>query len=110
MPKPNKINDNEPTNMTDANETRNDASQNGDANGDDTQQEQQYVTMQAFEQMRGAMDALTGQVADILGGIKAIKDAQSVMVRNGVTIIDDTDPEPDDEFLPLTELDFTFKK
>ena len=110
MPKPNETNDNKPVDTTDAKENNGDASQNGDANDGSTQQETQYVTMQAFEQMRGAMDELTGQVADILGGIKAIKDAQSVMVRNGVTIVDDTDPEPDDEFLPLSELDFTFKK
>lgn len=41
------------------------------------------------------MDALEEMLGRIIGGIDALREAQSVMVENGATIIDDTE---DDDF------------
>ena len=112
MPNPDNNQNNESQNTpADANNGAQNANQNGDANTEPTQQPQpQYVTMEDFNQMRGAMDSLTDTMKEIMGGIKAIKDAQGVMVRAGATIIDDSDPEPVDDFKPLSELDFSVKR
>jgi len=55
------------------------------------------------------IDALETTMSRILGGIDALREAQSVMVENGATIIDDTvDEDIDlgiDDFVSPTELD-----
>jgi len=110
MPKPDEIKNDEVNNDTGANESDANANQNGDANTQTQQDVPQYVTVDDFMQMQTAVTSLTNQIGEILGGIKAIKDAQGVMVRAGATIVDDSDPEPEDDFKPLSELDFTIHK
>lgn len=55
------------------------------------------------------IDALETTLGRIMGGIDALREAQSVMVENGATIIDDTvDDDIDlgiDDFVSPTELD-----
>lgn len=107
MPKPDEIKNDEVSNDTGANESNANASQSGDANTQPQQDAPQYVSLDDFKQMQSAVTSLTDKIGEILGGIKAIKDAQGVMVRAGATIVDDSDPEPEDDFKPLSELDFT---
>ena len=110
MPKPDEIKNDEVSNDTGANESDANANQNGDANTQTQQDAPQYVSLDDFKQMQSAVTSLTNKIGEILGGIKAIKDAQGVMVRAGATIVDDSDPEPEDDFKPLSELDFTIHK
>lgn len=55
------------------------------------------------------IDALENTLGRIMGGIDALREAQSVMVENGATIIDDTEDESIDlgidDFVSPTELD-----
>lgn len=55
------------------------------------------------------IDALEATLGRIMGGIDALREAQSVMVENGATIIDDTvDDDIDlgiDDFVTPAELD-----
>jgi hypothetical protein len=55
------------------------------------------------------IDALETTLGRIMGGIDALREAQSVMVENGATIIDDTVGEDIDlgidDFVSPTELD-----
>lgn len=54
------------------------------------------------------MDRLEEMLGRVLGGIDALRDAQSIMVDNGATIIDDTEEEMDfgiDDFIEPSELD-----
>lgn len=57
------------------------------------------------------IDALENTISRILGGIDALREAQSVMVENGATIIDDTEAEKFDlgidDFVAPDELDLT---
>lgn len=111
MPKPNDQKDvTSDNNTTDAKNTTPNANANNDANqGAQQPQEQQpeYVTAVAFKQMQDSVVSLEKQIGEILGGIKSIKDAQGIMVKAGATIMDDSDPEPEADFKPLSELDFT---
>lgn len=107
MPKPDEIKNDEVSNDTGANESDANANQSGDANTQTQQDAPQYVSLDDFKQMQSAVNSLTDKIGEILGGIKSIKDAQGVMVRAGATIVDDSDPEPEDDFKPLSELDFT---
>lgn len=55
------------------------------------------------------IDALETTLGRIMGGIDALREAQSVMVENGATIIDDTEDDNFDlgvdDFVSPTELD-----
>lgn len=111
MPKPDETNNvNASNESADANNVAENANQNDAANQDAQQTAPQYVTFEAFSQMQTAVNALTDKIGEIMGGIQSIKDAQGVMVRAGATIVDDTEPEPVDDFKPLSELDFSVKK
>lgn len=57
------------------------------------------------------IDALETTIGRILGGIDALREAQSVMVENGATIIDDTDDDNFDlgidDYVAPSELDLS---
>lgn len=57
------------------------------------------------------LDRLEEMVGRVIGGLDALRDAQSVMVDNGATIIDDGDEEEMDfgidDFVEPEELDLT---
>lgn len=57
------------------------------------------------------IDALETTISRILGGIDALREAQSVMVENGATIIDDTEDDNIDlgidDYIAPAELDLT---
>lgn len=110
MPKPDeKENANVNTSENeDAKETTTDANEN-DA-PDETQPSVEYVTMDAFNEMRNTMLSFQDTMNTIMGGIKSIRDAQGVMVRAGMIVQDDSEPEPIDDFKPLSELDFSVKR
>lgn len=96
-------------------ETKNDANENvEDASVevkeiDETQSDAHYVTYEEFAKIRTKLDAYEETLQKIMGGIKSIKDAQGIMVKtNGITIQDDSDPEPF-AFTPLSEMDLSVK-
>lgn len=91
------------TNINDATTADNSAS-------GDTQPNVQYVTVDAFNEMKTTIESFKDTMDTIMGGIKSIRDAQGVMVRAGMVVQDDSDPEPIDDFKPLSELDFSIKK
>lgn len=112
MPKPDEKNNvtNDNTDIEDANTKNDDATNNtGDASKD-TQSVPEYVTVEAFNEMKDTISAFKETMDTIMGGIKSIRDAQGVMVRAGMVVQDDSDPEPVDDFKPLSELDFSIKK
>ena len=56
------------------------------------------------------LSRLEEMVSRALGSIDALRDAQSIMIDNGATIMDDTDEKFDfgvDDFVSPSELDFT---
>lgn len=113
MPKPDeKQNAAEETQQEeDATTTQNDATENGGNASENTQpQNVEYVTMDAFNAMNSTIASIKETMDTIMGGIKSIKDAQGVMVRAGMIVQDDSQPEPVDDFKPLSELDFTIKR
>ena len=94
-----------------ATEKKDDATNNNDSASQNTQPESvEYVTMDAFNQLNSSIVSLKQTMDTIMGGIKSIKDAQGVMVRAGMIVHDDSDPEPIDDFKPLSELDFSVKR
>lgn len=112
MPKPddkqNASNDN--TTIGDATVTGTDANTNDNTASDDTHSNVQYVTLDAFNEMKDTISSFQETMNTIMGGIKSIRDAQGVMVRAGMVVQDNSDPEPIDDFKPLSELDFTVKR
>lgn len=92
----------------DANVEQNDASENDAPN--ETQPAVEYVTMDAFNALRDTIMSQADTMNKIMGGIKSIRDAQGVMVRAGMVVQDNADPEPEDDFKPLSELDFSVKR
>lgn len=92
----------------DANVEQNDASENDASN--ETQPAVEYVTVDAFNELRDTITNFSDTMNKIMGGIKSIRDAQGVMVRAGMVVQDDADPEPEDDFKPLSELDFSVKR
>lgn len=112
MPKPDeKVNaSNEPEQNEDAN-VNNDAIENDKGSAsNETQPTVEYVTLDAFNELRDTMASYKDTMEKIMGGIKSIRDAQGVMVRAGMVVQDDSDPEPIDDFKPLSELDFSVKR
>lgn len=83
-----------------------------DTNGasDDTHSNVEYVTLDAFNEMKDTISSFQETMNTIMGGIKSIRDAQGVMVRAGMVVQDNSTPEPVDDFKPLSELDFTVKR
>lgn len=112
MPKPDEKNNAQVDNINDenANENTNDASSSNNSASDNTQSNVEYVTIDAFNEMRDTLNSYKNMMSDIMGAVKSIKDAQGVMVRAGMVIQDDSDPEPMDDFKPLSELDFSVKR
>lgn len=57
------------------------------------------------------IDALETMLGRIIGGIDSLREAQSVMVENGATIIDDTEDDNIDlgvdDYIAPSELDLT---
>lgn len=88
----------------------NDATNDDNSASVDTQPNVQYVTVDAFNEMKTTIESFKDTIDTIMGGIKSIRDAQGVMVRAGMVVQDDSDPEPIDDFKPLSELDFSIKK
>ena len=112
MPKPDEKNDvtNDNTTIEDANIENDDATDNAGDASNDTQPTPEYVTVEAFNEMKDTISSFKETMDTIMGGIKSIRDAQGVMVRAGMVVQDDSDPEPVDDFKPLSELDFTIKR
>lgn len=112
MPKPDEKNDvtNDNTTIEDANIENDDATANAGDASNDTQPTPEYVTVEAFNEMKDTISSFKETMDTIMGGIKSIRDAQGVMVRAGMVVQDDSDPEPVDDFKPLSELDFSIKK
>lgn len=113
MPKPddNKQSANSNTTNQDANNTNDDATTNDDNASQNTQPTNvEYVTMDTFNEMRNTLESFQETMNTIMGGIKSIRDAQGVMVRAGMIVQDDAEPEPADDFKPLSELDFSVKR
>jgi hypothetical protein len=112
MPKPDEnVNaqvDNE--NDENANVNNNDANTNDNGASDNAQSNVEYVTLDAFNEMQSTLNSYKDMMNEIMGAVKSIKDAQGVMVRAGMVIQDDSDPEPMDDFKPLSELDFSVKR
>jgi hypothetical protein len=112
MPKPddaqNVIDDN--TVIEDATTNNDDATGDNDTASNDTHFSAEYVTVEAFNEMKDTIASFKETMDTIMGGIKSIRDAQGVMVRAGMVVQDDSDPEPVDDFKPLSELDFTVKR
>lgn len=95
----------------DATSTQSDASSNDNNASQDAQPTSvEYVTMDAFNEMKSTLESFRDTMNTIMGGIKSIKDAQGVMVRAGMVVQDDSEPEPIDDFKPLSELDFSVKR
>ena len=112
MPKPDEKNDvtNDNTTIEDANIENDDATDNAGDASNDTQPTPEYVTVEAFNEMKDTISSFKEAMDSIMGGIKSIRDAQGVMVRAGMVVQDDSDPEPVDDFKPLSELDFSIRK
>lgn len=99
-------------NANNENATIEETDANTDDNGasEDTHSDVQYVTLDAFNEMKDTIASFQETMNIIMGGIKSIRDAQGVMVRAGMVVQDDSKPEPIDDFKPLSELDFTIKR
>jgi hypothetical protein len=112
MPKPDEKNDvtNDNTTIEDAKDNNGDATDNADNASKNTQPTPEYVTVEAFNEMKDTISSFKETMDTIMGGIKSIRDAQGVMVRAGMVVQDDSDPEPVDDFKPLSELDFSVKR
>lgn len=109
MPKPNVQENVEVTaENEDAIMSNNDATENN-ASGE-TQPAVEYVTMDAFNEMRDTIMNFQDTMNTIMGGIQSIRDAQGVMVRAGMVVQDNSEPEPIDDFKPLSELNFSVKR
>lgn len=112
MPKPddkqNASNDN--ATVEDATVIETDATNDTNDASDDTHSDVQYVTLDAFNEMKDTISSFQETMNTIMGGIKSIRDAQGVMVRAGMVVQDNAAPEPIDDFKPLSELDFTIKR
>lgn len=112
MPKPdvNKNASNDNATIEDATVIETDANTDENAASDDTHSDVQYVTLDAFNEMKDTISSFQETMNTIMGGIKSIRDAQGVMVRAGMVVQDNSEPEPIDDFKPLSELDFTVKR
>lgn len=112
MPKPDEKNDvtNDDTTIEDANVKNDDATDDDGTASNNPQPMPEYVTVEAFNEMKDTISSFKETMDTIMGGIKSIRDAQGVMVRAGMVVQDDSDPEPVDDFKPLSELDFSIKK
>lgn len=112
MPKPDEKNDVtiDNTDIEDASIKNDDATDNAGDASKNTQPTPEYVTVEAFNEMKDTISSFKETMDTIMGGIKSIRDAQGVMVRAGMVVQDDSDPEPVDDFKPLSELDFSIKK
>ncbi len=112
MPKPdeNQNAQQDDTVIEDATVTETDANTDDNSASDDTHSNVEYVTLDAFNEMKTTIESFKETMNTIMGGIKSIRDAQGVMVRAGMVVQDDSDPEPLDDFKPLSELDFSVKK
>lgn len=112
MPKPDEKNDVtiDNTDIEDANVKNDDATDNAGDASNDTQPTPEYVTVEAFNEMKDTISSFKETMDTIMGGIKSIRDAQGVMVRAGMVVQDDSDPEPVDDFKPLSALDFSIRK
>lgn len=112
MPKPDEKNDVtiDNTDIEDANVKNDDATDNAGYASKNTQPTPEYVTVEAFNEMKDTISSFKETMDTIMGGIKSIRDAQGVMVRAGMVVQDDSDPEPVDDFKPLSELDFSIRK
>lgn len=112
MPKPdensNATSDN--INIEDANVNNTDATANDDTASNETHPDVEYVTVDAFNEMKDTIASFRETMDTIMGGIKSIRDAQGVMVRAGMVVQDDSEPETMDDFKPLSALDFSIKK
>lgn len=111
MPKPDEKNDVtiDNTDIEDANIKNDDATDDGIASNE-TQPTPEYVTVEAFNEMKDTIASFRETMDTIMGGIKSIRDAQGVMVRAGMVVQDDSEPETMDDFKPLSALDFSIKK
>lgn len=98
------------TDIKDANVKDSDATDNAGDASNNSQSAPEYVTVEAFNEMRDTISSFKETMDTIMGGIKSIRDAQGVMVRAGMVVQDNSDPEPVDDFKPLSELDFTIKR
>lgn len=112
MPKPDANKNASNDNATNENATVVETDAIDDANGasDDTHSNVQYVTLDAFNEMKDTISSFQESMNTIMSGIKSIRDAQGVMVRAGMVVQDNSTPEPIDDFKPLSELDFTVKR
>ena len=112
MPKPDEKNDVtiDNTDIEDAKDNDGDATDNAGDASNGTQPSPEYVTVEAFNEMKDTISSFKETMDTIMGGIKSIRDAQGVMVRAGMVVQDDSDPEPVDDFKPLSELDFSVKR
>lgn len=112
MPKPDEKNDvtNDNTTIEDANIKNDDATNDNGTASNEPQPTPEYVTVEAFNEMKDTISSFKETMDTIMGGIKSIRDAQGVMVRAGMVVQDDSDPEPVDDFKPLSELDFSIRK
>ena len=112
MPKPDEKNDvtNDNTTIEDANIKNDDATNDDGTASNESQLVPEYVTVEAFNEMKDTISSFKETMETIMGGIKSIRDAQGVMVRAGMVVQDDSDPEPVDDFKPLSALDFSIKK
>ena len=109
MPKPDDKQNASNDNVNNENATVEETDANNDAS-EDTHSDVQYVTLDAFNEMRDTISSFQETMNTIMSGIKSIRDAQGVMVRAGMVVQDDSKPEPIDDFKPLSELDFTIKR
>lgn len=91
----------------DAKEETDNAQENTDASSENSN-ETHYVSIEEFDAMKKQLESYNDTLQQIMSGIKSIKDAQGVMVKNGVTIQDDSEPEPF-EFKPLSEMNLSIK-
>lgn len=109
MPKPDDKQNASNDNVNNENATIEETDANNGAS-EDTHSDVQYVTLDAFNEMKDTISSFQETMNTIMGGIKSIRDAQGVMVRAGMVVQDNSDPEPIDDFKPLSELDFTIKR
>ena len=109
MPKPDDKQNASNDNVNNENATIEENDANSGAS-EDTHSEVQYVTLDAFNEMKDTISSFQETMNTIMGGIKSIRDAQGVMVRAGMVVQDNSNPEPIDDFKPLSELDFTVKR
>lgn len=109
MPKPDDKQNVSNDNVNNENATIEETDANNGAS-EDTHSDVQYVTLDAFNEMKDTISSFQETMNTIMGGIQSIRDAQGVMVRAGMVVQDNSTPEPIDDFKPLSELDFTVKR